>query len=37
MAITPKTFSARHSIVRYGTVAVILPLFLAPVVVGTPR
>ena len=29
MALTPKTFSDRRSIVRCGTVAVVLPLFLA--------
>lgn len=29
MALTPKTFSNRRSIVRCGTVTVILPLFLA--------
>lgn len=29
MALTPKTFSDRSSIVRCGTVAVVLPLFLA--------
>ena len=29
MALTPKTFSDRRSIVRCGTIAVVLPLFLA--------